>query len=836
MCLAKSLETLVRDVRYALRGLGRAPLFTLVAVATLAIGTGANTAVFSVVDNVLLKPLPYPNADELVSIWHDAPGAPGLAAAAGGLNLSPSMFVTYRDENRSFSSIGIWQQARASITGLAEPEQVPAAFVSGGVLDSYGVAPLLGRWLDQRDEALDGPVTVMLAYAYWQRRFGGDPAVLGRTLEVNGFAAEIVGVMPEGFRLSDQSVDVIGPFRVDWARLVPPPFCCLGVARLKPGVTIEEANADLARLLPVWIERFPFATGESGREIYLDGWRITPALRTLKAEVVGSIGEVLAVVTAMIGIVLLIACTNVANLLLVRGEQRATEFGVRSALGAGVWRIARAVLVEAFVLAFAGGVLGLVLGYGTLELLIALAPPQLPRLGSIVLDARGVGVCALLSFAAGGLLCAVPVLRAMRASVAGALRGPRGGSIGHAQQRAQHALVVGQVALALVLLVSSGLMIRTFYALRSVEPGFTTPETLQTFRIDVPFQLVREPRDVYVQQRAIADALRAIPSVTAVGYVDGLPMEFGGANWDGIDVEGLPYDESDLALRIFRTISPGYLEAMGTRLVAGRALEWPDVDDARPVTLVSETLARELWGSASGALGKRIRTPGGAGPWRDIVGVVEDVRLMGADRPPPAIVYWPGLISEFYRDLALSVPRGVAFAVRSPLAGTPALARQIEQAVWSVNRDLPVANVRTMQDLYGRSLARTSFTLVLLVAAAFAALVLGVVGLYGVLSYAVSLRRREIAIRLALGARQRDVEGRFVRQGVLLAGFGVAIGLVAAAASTRLMSAILYDVRPIDPLTYGAAAVGLTLVAALASYLPARRAATVEPAEALAAE
>jgi predicted permease len=348
---------------------------------------------------------------------------------------------------------------------------------------------------------------------------------------------------------------------------------------------------------------------------------------------------------------------------------------------------------------------------------------------------------------------------------------------------------------------------------------------------------VPDPRDVFRQERAIVDALEAIPGVTAAGYVNGLPMEGGAANWDGIDVEGVEYGMNDnLALRVFREISPGYLEAMGTRIVAGRTLEWADLEDTRNVALVSESLARELWQSADAALGKKIRTAGGAGPWREVVGVVEDVRLIGADRPPPAIVSWPGLMADFYVNMPLYVDRGVAFAVRSALAGAPGLARQIEQAVWSVNASLPVANMRTMQDIYGRSLARTSFTLVMLALAAAAAVVLGVVGLYGVLSYAVSLRRREIAIRLALGARQRDVQRRFVRQGLTLAGVGVVIGLAGAAAVTRLMGALLYDVQTVDPLTYAAVGAGLTLIALLASYVSARRASGVDPAESLAAE
>ncbi len=837
MSITTTLDNLTRDVRYSARGFGRNPLFTLIAVVTLAIGIGANTAVFSVVDGVLLKPLPYPKAEELVSIWHDAPGAPGITAIAGGLNLSPSMFVEYREDNRSFATIGFWQAATASITGLAEPEQVPAAFVTGGVLQTYGVKPLLGRWLDESDEKLANAPVGLLGYAYWKRRFGGDPNVVGQTITVNGFQAEIVGVMPEGFRFGDRAVDVIGAYRFDRSRLFPPPFCCNGVARLKPGVSLDQANADLARLLPVWIDKFPFPGGVSGRDVYLEkGWKITPTLQTLKASVVGNVGDVLWVVMTMIGIVLLIACANVTNLLLVRGERRGQEFGVRAALGAGSWPIARGLLVEAGLLAAIGAVVGIGLGYGALQLLLALAPPELPRLTSIALDGRALAFALILTAVAGGTIGLVPMLRVARLRLSTALRGSRGGTAGRVQQRTQSALVVGQVALALLLLVSSGLMIRTFQALRHVEPGFVGAESLQTFRLAFPQQVVPDDLTVVQQQRAIAAAVKAIPGVTAAGWVDGLPMEFGGANWDGIDIEGAEYGTAgNLALRIYRSISPEYLATMGTRVIAGRNIDWADIDETRSVTMISEGLAREMWTTPEAALGKKIRGAGG-GPWREIVGVVEDVRLLGADQPPPKIIYWPAVMKDFYRGQPYYLPRGVAFAVRSSLAGSPALTRQIEQAVWSVNASLPVASVRTMQDLYDRSLARTAFTLVMLIVAAGAALVLGIVGLYGVLSYAVSQRRREIAIRLALGAQQRDVQRRFVRYGVTLAGLGVLIGLVGAAGATHLMSAILYDVQPVDPLTYAAVAAGLTLVAALASYLPARRAASVAPAESLAAE
>jgi predicted permease len=396
--------------------------------------------------------------------------------------------------------------------------------------------------------------------------------------------------------------------------------------------------------------------------------------------------------------------------------------------------------------------------------------------------------------------------------------------------------VVSQVALALVLLVCSGLMIRTFLALRSVEPGFTEPATLQTFRIQIPQLAVPDPVAAERQQHAILDAVAAIPGVTSAAFASGLPMANDGSDWDGIDIESRPELNRAQLLHVFRTMSPGFLATMGTRLVAGREYDWHDVEDMRPVALVSENLARTLWGDAKAALGQRIRTSGGAGPWHEVVGVVEDVRMNGPDQAPPTTVYWPALNKDFYRGLPVYLVRGIAIVLRTPQAGNAALARELESAVWSVNPNVAVARVRTMADFHDRSLARTSFTLVMLGIAGASALVLGVVGLYGVISYAVSQRRREIAIRLALGAPQSRVVRTFVRYGAGLAAVGVVIGLGAAAALTRLMGTLVYDVRTIDPPTYALVALVLTGAAALASWLPARRAAAVDPAEVLSAE
>jgi predicted permease len=834
-------QMLDRDARYAVRGLRRNPLFTIVAVLTLAIGAGATTAVFGVVDAVLLKPLPYPDSERLVSIWHEAPGATGIADVSGGLLSSLSMGFTYAEHNRVFEHIGLWNQGTANLTGVAEPEEVRTMAVSDGILQALGVPPLHGRWLSAADQEPGSARAIMLTYGYWQRRFGGDPAAVGRSVTIGAAPWEIVGVMPESFRVADTAADVIVPFRADKSQLILPGFGLRGVARLKPGETIDTANADIARMLPIWTAswRWPPGNAEQAREAYLGTWRISPALRPLKQEVVGNVGDVLWVIMGTIGVVLLIACANVANLLLVRAEARSQEFAVRSALGAGAWRISRALLIEGLLLGLLGGAVGLLVAYGAVELLIANAPANLPRSSEIALDARTFGFALAVSVLSGVVLGLIPALKHAGRGTSTALRsGARGSSQGRERHRTQNVVVVGQVALALVLLVSSGLMIRTFDALRTVDPGFTNGKTLQTLRIAIPALLVPEPERVTRMQNDIVDALAALPGVESAGFTTSMPLEAFGGGWDAISVEGqddVPREARPL--RRFRHVSPRLFETSGARLVAGRELTWTDVYDGRPVALVSENLARELATDPSAVLGKRIRL--GALPttqWREVIGVVQDVPDNGLNVAPPAIVYWPTMMTGFFSADDRFLQRAVTVVLRSPRAGTPGFIREIQDAVWSVNPSLPVASVRTMQDVLDASLERTSFTLVMLAIASATALALGVIGLYGVLSYVVSQRRREIAIRLALGAQQGDVTRSFVRHGVVLASVGVAVGLGAAIGVTRLMTSLLFNVQPVDLPTYVIVAIALTVVAAVASYLPARRASGVDPAEALAME
>ncbi|HJZ97556.1 MAG TPA: ABC transporter permease [Candidatus Solibacter sp.] len=829
------MDALIQDLRYAVRQIGRAPGFASVAVLTLAIGIGANTAVFSVINSVLLKPLRYPEPDELVAVWHKAPGAPGLTDVSGDLRLSPSMYFTYAERNRTFQSIGVWITRSATVTGRADPEQVRVLGVSDGALQALAVRPALGRWLTNADQTPGGAEVVMLSHGYWRRRFGGDQSAIGRSIVIDSQPREVVGVMPEGFRFVNADFDVILPMRFDRSRVILPGFGFQAVARLKAGVTIPEASADVARMVPIWMTSWPAAPTVNPR-IY-ESWRIAPALRPLKQDVIQNVGSVLWVVMGTVGIVMLIACANAANLLLVRAEGRQHELAIRAALGAGRTRIIGGLLIESVLLGVAGGVLGLALAYASLRFLLAAEPANLPRLTEISVDGRTLSFIVAVSLLSGISFGLIPALKQAGSHAGLALRSAgRTSSQSRERHRTRNLLVVTQVALAVVLLVSSALMIRTFQALRRVEPGFTNPPQLQTMRISIPASLVAEPERVARLQNELVEKFAAIPGVTSAGFGSAMPMEgFPPFNWDAIRVEGREGLATETPpLRLFKNVSPGFFQTAGMRLIAGRDYTWTDLYDLRRVVMVSENLARELWGKPSDAVGKRIRTIPGA-PLHEIIAVVEDVRENGLHESAPTIVYWPAYGPTPYLT-GQNVTRTATFVVRSERAGTEAFLNQVRQAVLSVNAGLAIASVRTMQEVYDLSMARTSFTLVMLAIAGFMALLLGVIGIYGIISYAVSQRTREMGIRLALGAQQRSLKRMFVRYGLVLAGIGVAIGLSAAIGLTRLMRSLLFEISPLDPLAFAAAPILLVAAALLASYLPARRAAAVDPVEALRME
>jgi predicted permease len=816
-------------VKHVVRRLLKQPGFAAIAVLTVGIGIGANSAIFAVVNGVLLKPLPYPRADELVDVGLSAPGV-NIPRMDGG---APFLYFTYRHQARTFQDVGLWTTDTRTLTGVGNPEELLTLEVTDGVVEALGIQPLVGRLPGRADDQPGAPPTVVLTYGYWQTKFGGDRSTVGRRIVLDGRAHEVIGVMPASFRFLDRQPALIVPMQFDRAKTFLGNFSYSAIARLKPGATLSQADADVARMIPIALRQFPAPPGyDAGM---FQKAQLAPALEPLKQSVVGEVGPMLLVLMGTVGLVLLIACANVANLLLVRADGRRHELAVRAALGATRVELVRELLVESTLLGALGGVAGLALASGGIAVLHALAPANLPRLNQIALDGTTIAFTLVVSLAAGLLFGLIPAVKYAGPGTGVSLRAEgRSLTQGRERHRARNTLVVVQIALALVLLVSAALMIRTFLALRRVDPGFAKPESLQTLRISIPETAVADPAAVARLEQAIMERIAAVPGVASVGLTSIIPMDSGGWH-DPIYAEDHVYAQGDLPpLREYKVISPELLQTMGTPLVAGRAFTWADVHEMRPVAMVSENLARELWGDPAKALGKRIRENLN-GTWREVVGVVADVRDRGVSQAAPATAYWPMLLRDFVGEKTYTF-RSMAFIIRSSRAGAATFVKDLQQAVWSVNASLPLANVRTMQDNYRRSLARTSFALVMLAIAGVMALVLGLTGIYGVISYSVSQRTREIGIRRALGAQSEQVAGMFVRHGMRLAAIGIAIGLFAAAALARFMTSLLFDVRPLDPVTYGGVSLILALAAVLASYLPALRAVSIAPTEALRAE
>lgn len=824
------MDSFSAQLKQVLRRLRRAPMFTFLTLLMLAAGVGANVAVFSVLEGVLLKPLPYPHPEQLVGVWLTAPGV-NLPHA----QMCPSCYFIFREQGRAFQSIGIYQDNSRSITGVAEPEQVPGVDVTQEVLPILGARPAVGRLFSPADDSPSAPKTVVLSYAYWQRKFGGSPSAIGRSIQVDGSSRQIIGVLSRDFHFLDDTYvpALYVPLQLNRSKTFLGQFSYTGIARLKPGVTLAAANADVARMIPIVLRSFPTPPGFS-MELF-QAAHIGPNLRPLKDEVVGTVGTLLWILMGSLGMVLLIACANVANLFLVRTEGRQQELAIRAALGASRGRIARELLFESMVIGVIGSALGLGLAYAGIRFLIALAPSGLPRISEIGIDGHVLLFTLVIAIVTSLLFGAIPVLRYAGITAGTGLR-EGGRTLGQSRQRhhTRSVLVTLQVALAFVLLICSGLMVRTFYALTHVNPGFTNPAQLQTFSIYIPESRIADPVAVLRAEQAISQKLSAIPGVSSVGFSSGVPMD--GNGWmDAVFAQDRAYRQGEIPkLRRFMFISPEYLHTMGTPLIAGRNITWEDTYDKLPVALVSESFARDYWHTPQNALGKRIRV-GSLDDWREIVGVVGDVHYSDVSQPQPAAVYWPILTAKF-ESTPLEVRREVTFSIRSSRTGSQSFLNEVRQAVWSVDASLPLAAVHSLDYYYQQSMARTSFTLIMLGIAGAMALLLGAVGLYGVIAYSVSQRTREIGIRIALGAQQKEVVAMFVRHGLLLAGIGVAFGLAAAFAAMRLMSSLLFHVSSMDPLTYILVTLGLIAAALLASYLPSRRAASVNPVEALRAE
>ena len=821
------VETTWRSVRFAARSLRRTPSVAAAVTTTLAIGIGANTAIFTVLDGVILKPLPYPDSEALVAIAHRTPST----NTDEEIPSAPYLYFAYRDETRTLQRIGLWRTGPASITGMDQPEEVQALVVTADILPALGVRPRLGREFSSRDDSPGSALTAMLTYGYWQRRFGGSTSIIGRRLIVDGQACDVIGVMPQDFRFLDRQVDIIYPFQLDSGQVTLGRYVFQSLARLKPGVTIEDATGDLARIVPLAIERFPPPAGYTRAQFAKSP--IVPRVRPLKHEVVGDVGHALWVLMAAIGLVLLIACANVANLLLVRAESRQQELAIRAALGASSRRIAGELLVESVLLSVAGGGLGLAVAYGALETLRMIGPAQLPRLDEISIDGSVLLFTFVVSLAAGLVFGVLPIVKYSRPKLAAGLGASgRTSTDSRERHRTRSALVVVQVAVALLLLVCSGLMVRTLHSLSKVHPGFARPEDVQMAHITIQPAVVPDAERRTRMQQDLVDRIGATAGVTSVAFADVPPLGGNSGSDTVLIAEGKLFAPGQpRPLRRFEFISPAFFRTLGTPVIAGREFTWTDLYDRRLVAVVSENLARDDWGSAAHALGKRVRASPDD-PWREIIGVVGQMHDDGMNQPAPPIVYFPALVDRFWSVPTVSFS-SATFLVRTRRAGSESFLRDLQRAVWAVDPSLPLAQVRTLADAYRGSLARTSFVLTMLALAAAMGLVLGFIGVYAVIAYGVSQRTREIGIRLALGARPAEVERLFVGHGVALACVGVLAGLAAAAAVTRLMSALLFGVTAVDLPTYSLVAVLVLMIATLAAYLPARRATRGVPLDAL---
>jgi putative ABC transport system permease protein len=795
----------LREIRHALRMIRTKPGFSTPALLSLTLGIGANIAIFSVINAVLIRPLPYPQAEKLVGVFNSAVFS-GQVIKDWPLTLA--MYPTWKEDARSFEEFGVWTEGAATVTGLGEPEQVASVTMTHGVLHALGIRPWLGRWFSTADEARGAQKSVILTYAYWQRAFGGDPHVLGRLVRIDSVPHLVIGVMPRSFAFLNLAPDVFLPQSVADGGPGMNDADESGVARLKPGVTIARANQDIARVLRLW-------GATTGKAEMLEQLQMKPNVHPLKQDVIGDVGAVLEVLMGALGLVLLLVCANVANLVQVRAQARRQEFAIRAALGAGRARIARELLIESLTLGILGGAAGLCLAWVGLRLLVTQGPANLPRLGEISIDATSLLFALACALSSSVFFALIAVFNSGSGS---RVQHARGSTQGAKQLRTQNVLVVTQVALALLLVIAAGLMIRSFVAMRAVTPGFTHPEQIQTVRVFIPEARVPQPERVAQMQAEMVARLAAIPGVSAAAFTTALPLEPEYRNGNPVAVEGRTITPN----RTIKSISPGFFSALGTQLIAGRDFTWDDLRGQRRVAIVSENMARENWGEPRNALEKRIRINGDS-QWSVVVGVTENVFDDGVDHPPTSLVYFPAGIPR----------RSVAFAIRSSRAGTEGFLKEIAATIHAVDSSLPLANVRTLNDLYRLSMARTSFALVLLGIAGAMALTLAIVGVYGVLAYAVAQRRKEVSIRVALGAEPGMVRSLFLRQGMMLTCIGGAIGLASAAGLSRWMASLLFGITPHDPLTYAVSGAIILAAALTASYVPARRAAAVDPMETL---
>jgi putative ABC transport system permease protein len=801
------LADLLHDLRYAARTQLKNPVFTVVAVIALALGIGANTAIFSVVNTVLLRPLPYKDPDGLVMVWEDSTkhGYPRDTPTAAN-------FIDWRDQNHVFEGMAAITYVSFNLTGTGDPERLEGRRVSAALFPLLGVEPQIGRVFTAAEDQPGSPHVVLLSNGLWQRRFGGDPSIVGKTLTLNGESYTVVGVMPAHFP-SDAQVWVPIAFTPEEAADRTTHYLTV-LARLKPGVIMSQAQAEMTTIATHLQQQYP----QSNTDV---GAAVTP----LQELLVGDIRPALMILLGAVALVLLIACANVANLLLARAAVRQKEIAVRVALGARRWRLVRQFLTESLLLSSLGGIVGLAIAYGGLFLLRAFIPENISQAREISIDFRVLGFTLLVSIATGVIFGLAPAIQAARFNQIETLKeGGRDAATGSSGKRLRSVLVTAEVAISLVLLIGAGLLINSFLRLRNVDPGFRV-NNLLTMKIVLSERKYEEAARRSAFYTELVQRVEALAGVKSAAVTTNLPL-FSSGNAIVIGIEGRPTPPpGQEPIIVTRVITPEYFETMGIPLLKGRQLTEQDTSNTPNAVVISETMARRYWPNED-AIGKRIATAEVRTPadWCQVVGVVKDVHEYKLSTEPKPQMYLSHKQANFFapEDLVVRTdvdPGSLAAAVRS--------------AVWEIDRDQPVSNIQTMDDILADSLAQQRFSMLLLAIFAAVAMTLAGVGIYGVMSYSVAQRTHEIGIRMALGAQTSAVLKLAVGYGMKLVIVGIVIGLIAALALTRVMSTLLFGVTATDPTTFTLISLLLIAVAALASYIPARRATRVNPITAL---
>ena len=807
------METLLKDIRYGVRGLLKRPGFTAIALITLALGIGANTAIFSVVNAVLLRPLPFRNADQLVIVWEDAGflGFPRNTPA-------PANYADWKTQNQSFVDMAACAEKSFNITGDGEPERVTAHAVTANFFPVFGVPPLLGRNFLPDEDRPGGNKVAMLSYSLWQSRYGGDPQILNRDILLNGEKFSVVGVMPSGFQFLEKEVRLWVPLALSPEELANRGGHYLNVvARLKPGVGLPQAQADMNAVM----RRI---TTDHPRETF-DG-KIGALVMPLREQLAGDARGSLVVLLVAVAFVLLIACANVAGLLLARAVGRRREVALRMALGAGRARVIRQLLTESLLLSLVAGLLGTFLAYWSFSFLQGLVPAEMALTTTLTLDTRILAFTILVSIITGIVFGLVPALQAARVDLNEALK--QGGTRATSSGRLRNALIVFEVALSVVLLIGAGLLMQTLFQIFR-QYSILQPEKILTMRTELPRKKTRDlqQRNQFLQQ--VLERVEHLPGVEAAGYTTSVPLLWKGGTSgfypEGLKapIPGMAYDAND------RQVSANYLQTMNIPLRQGRYFDERDNAQAIPVAIINETMAREYW-PGENALGRRFKLgdpDDKESPWRQIVGIVADVRQMGLDEPVKAEMYFP---YEQVKDESFYTPRDLVIRTNGD---TSNLVGPVRQAIREVDPDQPVSNVATMAEVLGTEAAQRRMGMIMLVGFAALALLLASLGIYGVLAYFVTLHTSEIGVRQALGATPRNILFMVLRKGMGLTLLGVVIGLGFSFLLTRLMRSLLFGVKASDPLTFVTVPLVLGLVALLACLIPARRATRIDPLVAL---